>query len=107
MKEFLGTKTIMRLLNLHIENTSDFKYYSSFVGNAEFYGLMMDEFKSHGIKFIDREDFKDQIFTVFFEKNDAFHYSPAVRLFGSIFPSIIKGFMIIKEPEYNKLSILL
>jgi hypothetical protein len=71
MKEHLSTKATMRLLNLHVANTPEYKYYTTLTSNGEFYAVMMDEFVRHNIKFTDREDFKKQIFTVFFGRNDA------------------------------------
>jgi len=107
MEEFLDKQKTSYIIRLGIADMPDFKYYLSLVSDANFYNFMMDEFKKNNIKFNDREDFKNQIFTVFFGKNNSIHYSPAVRLFGSIFPSMLNGFELIKEVKHNKLSILL
>ena len=44
---------------------------------------------------------------MFFGKNNAFRYSPSVRLFISIFPNVWNFFEEVKKKEYNKLAILL
>lgn len=107
MVEQLGKKTTHNIKGLHLQDCDDAKLYSLLVSNGWFYEYMMDQFDSNNINYIDRKDIKEQLFTVFFGKNNSYTYSPAVRLFDSKFPSIHKAFWMIKELRHNKLAILL
>ena len=52
-------------------------------------------------------DFKEQCFSVFFGKQNAIHYSKAVKLFSETFPNVYSLFTKIKEDEHSRLAILL
>ena len=103
----MGKTLFMYTKRLHLSDEQDVKLYVSLVKEGNFYEFMMKKFKEKRIAFIDRQDFKEQLFTVFFGKNNAFHYSPAVRLFISIFPNVWSLFEEVKKKEHNKLAILL
>jgi len=103
----MGKTLFMYTKRLHLSDEQDVKLYVSLVKEGKFYDFMMEKFKVEKIAFTDRQDFKEQLFIVFFGKNNAFRYSPAVRLFISIFPNVWSLFEEVKKKEYNKLAILL
>ena len=103
----MGKSLFMYTKRLHLYDKQDVKLYVSLVKEGKVYDFMMEKFKEKKIAFTDRQDFKEQLFTVFFGKNNAFRYSPSVRLFISIFPNVWNFFEEVKKKEYNKLAILL
>ncbi len=107
MNRFLGHSFTMYVISLQISECEDVKLYTSLVISGDFYEYMMEKFKENGIAFRDRDDFKDQMYVVFFGKTTAYKYNKAARLFKALFPNIQKLFDTIKKDEHNKLSILL
>jgi hypothetical protein len=108
MIKIIGPYYTMSAKALHLADYKDVKLYTSLVMNGNFYDpFLMDQFKENNISFIDRDDLKEQLFMVFFGENRSITYSPAVRLFASLFPNIYKLFSIIKKPDHTKLPILL
>jgi len=107
VSKFLGHFLTMYIKSLHLSEYEDVKLYRLMVTNGEFYEYMMRRFDETGIVYKDRVDAKEQIFTIFFGKNSAIHYSPTVRLFKAEFPNIYKVFEAIKEKAHNRLPILL
>ena len=72
-----------------------------------FYEFMLEKFRLNGIEYRDRAAAKEAVFTIFFGKNSAIHYSAAVKLFRNLFPNVYRLFEAIKEKEHNRLAILL
>ena len=107
MTDFLGSRLTMYIISLQLAHYEDVMLYTSLVQSGGFYEFMMDQFRANGIEFADRDEAKDLIFTVYFGKNNAVHYSAAVRLFRSLFPNVWTAFVAIKEKEHNRLAILL
>lgn len=103
INRMIGKKYTMYIKSLHLSEYEDVKQYRLLVTRGEFYKYMMGKFTENGIPFTDRANFKEQLFTVFFGKNNAIHYSKSVKLFNSLFPNVYKVFSIIKENGHNKL----
>jgi hypothetical protein len=93
--------------SLHMSNKEDINKYVSLVVSGLFYDFLMNKFKENSLWFIDRKDFKEKLFAVYFDKNSAAVYSRAVRLFETIFPSVWLLFKYIKKPNHNRLAIIL
>ena len=107
MNMVLGHRLTILAISLQISEQKDVKLYRSLVTSGEFYEYMMNKFKENGIFFKDREDFKEQLFTIYFGEVSAKRFSKAVRLFAKEFPNVQILFETIKKDEYNLLSILL
>jgi len=108
MNKVLGRSFTIYAKFLHISECEDVKLYRSLVTSGKFYDpFMMEKFKEHGIYFKNRDDLKKQLFVVFFGKIHAYKYSPAAKLFKSIFPNIQILFNAIKKDKHNCLAILL
>lgn len=107
MVKYLGKKYTMYIKNLHLTDFADVMQYRILVKNGQFYEFMMQKFQQNKIPFTDRQDFKKQLFTIFFGRVNAIHYSPAVRLFKALFPNIYNLFTGIKADNHNRLAILL
>jgi len=107
IQKIIGNRLTMLAKRLQLINKQNVKLYVSLVINGTFYDFMAEKFKLYGIPFADRKDLKEQLFIVFFGKNNAIHFSPAVRLFAEIFPSVYKLFSEIKKNKHNRLAILL
>lgn len=107
MTDYLGSRLTIYIKSLHLAQYEDIKLYTSLVQSGGFYEFMMDNFRANGIEFADRAEAKELIFTVYFGKNNAVHYSAAVRLFRSLFPNVWRLFEIVKDKEHNRLAILL
>lgn len=107
MNKILGRSLTILAISLQISECKDVKLYRSLVISGDFYEYLMNKFKENGIYFKDREDFKEQLFTIFFGEISAKRFSKAVRLFAKEFPNVQKLFETIKKDEYNLLSILL
>ncbi len=107
MNRVLGHRLTILAISLQISECKDVKLYKSLVTSGEFYNYMMNKFKENGILFKDRQDFKEQLFTIFFGEISAKRYSKTVRLFAKEFPNVQILFETIKKDEYNLLAILL
>jgi hypothetical protein len=101
----MGCSLTLYAKSLHLTDKIDVKRYIYLVTKGRFYDFMKTEFSRHNISIED--DFKEQCFTVFFGKNNSWHYSKAVRLFGKIFPNVYRLFVMIKKGHHNRLAILL
>ena len=107
IQKVLNPSLLVFINNMKFSEKDDVKEYVSLVTNGQFYEFMMNAFRQSGLSFIDRQDFKERLFTVYFDKNSAALYSRAVRLFEELFPNVWILFKRIKRSEYNKLAILL
>lgn len=107
MNRVLGHRLTILAISLQISEQKDVKLYRSLVTSGEFYEYMMNKFKENGILFKDRQDFKEQLFTIFFGEISAKRFSKAVRLFAKEFPNVQILFETIKRDQYNLLAILL
>ena len=85
----------------------DIKEYTKLVTSGSFYNYMMQQFDQAGIKYIDRKDFKEKLFLVFFGRVDTRYTSRAVKLFRSLFPTVQSLFDEVKSDQHNTLAILL
>jgi hypothetical protein len=107
IQKLMSSSLIMFAKSLHMSNKQDINSYVSLVIGGHFYDFLMNKFKENSLWFIDRKDFKEKLFAVYFDKNSAAVYSRAVRLFESIFPNVWLLFKYIKKPNHNRLAILL
>jgi hypothetical protein len=107
MKMSLPKPIYEQILSLQLLDKQDIIKYIYLVLTGKFYKFMMSEFRNNGLKFIDYDNIKEQLFAVFFDKNSAKLYSPAVKLFASLFPNVQLIFEIIKSDQHNRLAILL
>jgi hypothetical protein len=107
IQRIMGQPLYMFTKNLNISDMQDIKQYVSLVTNGNFYEFLTQEYAKKGLTYIDRRDFKDHLFTVYFGKNNAARYSSAVKLFETLFPNVWSLFRFIKRKEHNKLAILL
>jgi len=107
MEAYLGHRLTMYTKSLQVFKYEDAKLYTSLVEKGQFYEFMLEKFRLNGIEYRDRAAAKEAIFTIFFGKNSAIHYSAAVKLFRSLFPNVYRLFEGIKEKEHNRLAILL
>lgn len=107
IQKIMGKSLYMYTKNLQISDKQDVNMYVSLVKKGNYYEYLMKEFSNQGLVYLDRKDFKEQLFTVYFGNNNAVHHSPAVRLFLSIFPDVWSLFTAVKKYEHNKLAILL
>ena len=104
---YLGSRLTMYIKSLQVFKYEDAKLYTSLVENGMFYEFMLEKFRLNGIEYRDRAAAKEAVFTIFFGKNSAIHYSAAVKLFRNLFPNVYRLFEAIKEKEHNRLAILL
>jgi len=107
IQRIMGHSLTMSAKRLKLHDTLDFKVYRLLFVKAKFYDFMKEQFGLNGILFTDDEDFKDQIFGVFYNKNCSIHYCPAVRLFERLFPHVYEFFALIKQDNHAKLPNLL
>ena len=107
MVRFLGKSLTMSAKSMNLYQYEDVRLYMKLTTHGKFYEFMMEKFKENEIPFTDRQNFKEQIFVIFFGKSNADKYSPSARLFKKLFPHVQKLFDLIKKEEYNKLAIFL
>ena len=107
IQKIINPSLLLFIHTMKFPEKDDVKEYVSLVTNGQFYEFMMNAFRQTGLSFIDRQDFKERLFTVYSDKNSAALYSRAVRLFEELFPNVWILFKRIKRSEYNKLAILL
>lgn len=107
MMTVLGERLTKTIKEMNPSQYEDVKLYTSLVTTGMFYDYMMEQFTLNKIQFVDRKNIKEQLFAVFFAKNNSLFYSKAVQLFKSLFPTVYRLFEAVKEGEHNKLSILL
>lgn len=103
-----GKNFTIALKTLQLTDCEDVERYTALVTSCDFYNpYFVEKFKQNGIQFRDRADLKEQMFIIFFGKNNAIHFSPAVQIFRSDFPHVYELFRLIKREEHNRLAILL
>lgn len=107
IQKLMSSSLIMFAKSLYMSNKEDINEYVSLVISGRYYDFLMKKFIENGLRFVDRQDFKEKLFTVYFGENRAAVYNPAVRLFETIFPNVWLLFKKIKKPSYNRLAILL
>lgn len=107
IQKFMSSSLIMLAKSLYTSNKEDINEYVSLVTSGHIYDFLMNKFKENSLRFIDRKDFKEMLFAVYFDKNRAAVYSRAVRLFETTFPNVWLLFKHIKKYHYNRLAILL
>lgn len=107
IQKLIGQSFIMYAKSLQLTEKEDVILYTYLVVRGKFYDYMMKKFWLNEIPFADRQDLKEQIFTIFFGKNNSVNYSPAVKIFAEEFPNVFRLFSAIKKQKHNKLAILL
>ncbi|HBE43102.1 MAG TPA: hypothetical protein DDW27_18230 [Bacteroidales bacterium] len=107
MRSVIGNQLTTNIIGLQLSRSKDGIMYTDLVTSAEFYDYMMAKFTEKGIPFIDRDDFKDKLFTVFYGRNGSIHYSDGVKIFREEFPNVFRVFWAIKHGYHNQLPILL
>lgn len=107
IRAIMGNSLYMYEKSLNLSEKQDVNYFMKLVSEGEFYNFMMSEFDKNDITYSDRDDFKKQLFIVFFGRNSAKYISKGVKLFAGLFPNVFKLFEFIKKDEYNQLAILL
>jgi hypothetical protein len=106
IQKIMGKFFTMSAKNLKLHDTLDFKMYRLLVVKAKFYDFMKEQFTLNGIPYTE-DDFKDQIFQVFYDKNRAIHYRDAVKLFERLFPNVYELFALIKKNDHALLPNLI
>ena len=106
MMRTIGSSLTMGIKKLELKGCRDVILYTDLVTSAEFYPYMMSKFEVRGIPFVDKDDFKDKLFTVFYGENNSIYYADGVRLFSELFPNVYMVFYHIKQRQHNTLAIL-
>jgi len=105
IERIIGRSLSIYNISLNLPNKQDVRCYQSLTSEGKFYDFMMSEFDKAGIKYTDRKDFKDQLFTVYYGTNGI--DTPSVRLFRDKFPTIHQMFTYIKRDDNADLPNLL
>ena len=103
----MDNSLLMYEKTLYHNDKQDVNTFIQLVTSGEFYQYLMNEFDKNNIPYIDKDDFKKQLFTVFFGRNSAKYVCRSVKLFANLFPNIYGLFEFIKRDEHNQLAILL
>lgn len=107
IEKIMGKSLTMSAKTLKLYDTLDFKVYRLLVEKAKFYDYMKEQFTLNGIHWTDGDDFKEQIFRVFYDKVSSIHYCAAVRLFERLFPNVYELFALIKKNDNSVLPNLI
>jgi len=103
----MGNSLYIYEKSLNLTDKQDVNIFIKLVTSGEFYPYLMTEFDKNDIHYIDKTDFKEQLFTVFFGRNSAKYVCRSVKLFANLFPNVQRLFEYIKKDEHNQLAILL
>jgi len=107
VRAIMNKFSLYQKYGLIISDKQDVNKYTKLVTSGQFYDYMMREFNEAGIAYIDRRDFKEKLFLVFFGRVDTKYTSRAVRLFSQLFPTVQGLFNEVKSEQHNQLAILL
>jgi len=107
VRAIMGNSLYIYEKSLQLAEKEDVKQFIKLVSEGLFYDYMMSEFDKNKIPYTDRDDFKKQLFIVFFGRNSARYVSRSVKLFEKLFPNVFALFAHVKKGEHNQLAILL
>jgi hypothetical protein len=83
---------------LRLPEQQDVVRFLLLVSKAQFYNYLQEEFSKEGLIYT-RDEVKDKVFTIFFEKNH--HTSKEKRIFQNKFPNVDKAFSVLRMSDYN------
>jgi hypothetical protein len=98
--------------NLQITQTEDVKKYIDLVVKGQLYEYLSEEFKRRGLKYTTRDEVKEQVLIILFDKN--VDYPQSRRVFEELFPEVHRIFSLVRGYErghkfksYQRFAILL
>ncbi len=105
--EYIGDYYTIFPESRKLHEKEDVKLYTSLVCEGKFYEFIMNHCRDRGITFINKGEFKDEIFTVFFGKGIAYKYNEVAEVFREKFPNVYRLFYEIKKKDHARLPNLL
>lgn len=90
-----------------VEDNEDIRLYKELVLSGKFYEFLLEKLLSAGLKCSGRQESKDVMFNVLFQKNFMLKNSKPALIFKELFPTVFEIFSKIKKYDHSVLAKLL